>query len=899
MALVAGFRLGPYEVVRPLGAGGMGVVYRARDTRLARDVAIKVLPDGVGQDPARLARFRREAQLLASLNHPNIGAIYGLEDAGSRQALILELIEGPTLAERLAGGPLSPEQVWPIAKQIAEALSAAHEVGIVHLDLKPANVVVRPDGVVKVLDFGLATAITSTSPGIMASDAPTLTAATRDGEMFGTPSYMSPEQFRGAASDRPTDIWAFGCVVFEMLTGRRAFRGASIPDVIAAVLAGEVDWNALPPGTPVGARRLLQHCLSKDLKHRLRDIGDLRLMLDDALNEQAPSPAADTEAASRTPLRLAAALAGLLVLVLLSGLAGWKLIPKAGPTTAASLLRGATLTPITTDPGYEGEPTFSPDGETIAYVSDRTGNFDIFLRQVSGGPDINLTANPADDVQPAFSPDGKQIAFVSTRDGSSELTYGGPYSFSLGGSIWVMTALGGAPKRIAEAGNFPSWSPDGTHVLFAGGTWFRPKLYAVPASGGEPREIPITFESDKAVPAHIEFPRFSPNGRRIAFEGTPGTIYLVAAEGGNATALVAGRCPAWSPDSASLIYSNTEPGRNASLWRVSLSHTPTGTPVTPEPLTIGRGADMNAAVAPGGRRIAFAALDSTSNLERRSFDAETGVLSGSPEAVTSGGNHVISFGFSPDGQSVVFDSVLGSSSHLWKVEIGNPPFQLTSDPHFEDAAPKWSPDGRSIAFMRRPSDAGGINSSLWVATADGGSPRPLVEKSGSFQWMPDGRRIVHFSWADQDFHVLNLETKLSRPLTDEPRAMQILALSADGAWLVYQSTIAGSVDLHAVPTSGGPARVVVASSHLSYHPFLSPSGRWVYYFRDHKDLYRVPGPAQRWRRAEPEKVTDFRLKSGEFLEDPQLSADGRHLLYAHGRLTGDIWLLDLGGDARR
>jgi len=285
MGLSAGTRLGPYEILAPLGAGGMGEVYRARDTKLRRDVAIKILPQIFTSDPERLARFEREAQMLAALNHSHIGAIYGVEDAGEVRALVLELVEGETLAERLRRGSIPVAEALAIARQIADALEAAHERSIIHRDLKPANIKIAPDGQVKVLDFGLAKTVVSNTTGPDLSQSPTLTgSSTSEGAILGTAAYMSPEQARGKTVDKRTDIWAYGCVLYEMLTGRKAFAGETASDAIAAILQREPDWTKLPTAVPAPVPRLLRRCLEKDPNRRLRDVGDARLEVDDALS---------------------------------------------------------------------------------------------------------------------------------------------------------------------------------------------------------------------------------------------------------------------------------------------------------------------------------------------------------------------------------------------------------------------------------------------------------------------------------------------------------------------------------------------------------------------------------------------------------------------------------------
>ncbi len=293
MPLSAGTRLGPYEVLSALGAGGMGEVYRARDTKLNRHVAIKILLPSVVGDPERLARFSREAQLLASLNHPNIGAIYGLEDADGVRALVMELVDGPTLADRIAGGPMPLDEALPIARQIADALEAAHEQGIIHRDLKPANIKIRDDGTVKVLDFGLAKALDPIGSASSASLSPTLSIhATQAGIILGTAAYMSPEQAKGRATDKRTDVWAFGCVLYEMLAARRAFDGEDVTEIIASVVKSEPDWARLPAHVPDPIRVLLKRCLEKDRRARVSDIGVARFVLSMATHIRSRCPAA-------------------------------------------------------------------------------------------------------------------------------------------------------------------------------------------------------------------------------------------------------------------------------------------------------------------------------------------------------------------------------------------------------------------------------------------------------------------------------------------------------------------------------------------------------------------------------------------------------------------------------
>ena len=430
--LAPGTKIGPYEIQALIGHGGMGVVYRARDPKLQRDVALKLLPDVFASDAERLTRFEREARTLAALNDPNIAHVYGFEHAGGTYALVMELVEGEDLAQRIAHGPISMDEALSIARQIAKALEAAHEAGIIHRDLKPPNIKLRPDGVVKVLDFGIAKSIAPHA----ASEGVTVTAnETREGVVIGTAAYMSPEQARGLSVDRRTDIWAFGCVLYEMLTGRAAFAGATSSDTIATVLQRAPDWTVLPPDVPASVRRLLQRCLEKDVKRRLRDIGDAGPDIEPDIDLVAPS----VTTARGNALSLAWITAG--IAAALAALGWWTAVTQA---PAESDTSGYTLARITWDGELAIEPTLSPDGTLIVYASNAgaQGNLDLWVQRVAGGPAARLTQDVADDHAPHFSPDGTAIAFRSER---------------AGGGIYVMPSLGGDARLIAPGGRDPQF----------------------------------------------------------------------------------------------------------------------------------------------------------------------------------------------------------------------------------------------------------------------------------------------------------------------------------------------------------------------------------------------------------------------------------------------------------
>jgi hypothetical protein len=469
MSLQPNSTLGHYQILSKLGEGGMGEVYRARDTKLGREVALKLLPDSFISDPERRARFEREARTLASLNHPNIAQIYGIEEpsapargapldaargavSDSRTALVMELVAGDDLSTLIARGPIAVPEALAIARQIADALEAAHEQGIVHRDLKPANVKLRADGTVKVLDFGLAKLTDTGGGGVdgsmgTVSNSPTLTShGTQMGVILGTAGYMAPEQARGKVVDRRADIWAFGVVVFEMLTGRRVFEGEEISDVLAAVLRQDLDFTLLPQTTPASVRRLLKRCLERDPRKRLSAIGDARLDIDEpdapAITAVAPSavpPVVVAPKRSVVPM-----LIGFVGVAAAMFLAGRYLASSSGSGSGAAHV--LALQQVTDAAGRESEPSLSPDGASIAFTAGSFRHTDVFVQRVGGRTPIAIGADPnVEEGGPAFSPDGATIAFHARGENGK-------------GGIFVAGATGESARRLSEFGFHPAWS---------------------------------------------------------------------------------------------------------------------------------------------------------------------------------------------------------------------------------------------------------------------------------------------------------------------------------------------------------------------------------------------------------------------------------------------------------
>jgi serine/threonine protein kinase len=583
-----GRRLGVYHVQGLLGAGGMGEVYRARDTKLEREVAVKFLPHAFTSNPERLARFEREARMLAALNHPNIGAIYGFEEAEGIRFLVLELVDGPTLADTLADvsrqrsqGPGLPiRDALSIARQIAKALDVAHEKGIIHRDLKPANIKFTRDGVAKVLDFGLAkTAGDGSTPDL--THPPTKTVShTSDGAVMGTPGYMSPEQARGQVVDKRTDIWAFGCVLYEMLTGHVAFKGGTVSDIIVAVLGSEPAWDALPDGTPASVRLLLRRCLDKDPKRRLRDLGDVRFELEEVGSGAAPRTRQPTPA-------YRAVLPMVVMFILLAGGAGWFYLAKPTvPVTSPS-----EYTQLTNFTDSASAPSLSADGRMLTFKRGDTSFLSpgqIFVKRLPNGESVQLTTSAGRKYGPVFTPDGSRVAYTEVASGAWD--------------TWTVPVLGGQPVRLLPNASGLTWIAD--HLVLFSEITSGLHMGIVTATEGRRDSREIYIDPDEHAMAHYSFA--SPDRQSVLVVEMSGAhaftqpCRLIPFDGSSAGRQVGpqGSClsAAWSPDGR-WMYFGAVVGGSAHLWRQRF---PDG---APEQITFGPLEEEGIAIAPDGRSL--------------------------------------------------------------------------------------------------------------------------------------------------------------------------------------------------------------------------------------------------------------------------------------------------------
>jgi eukaryotic-like serine/threonine-protein kinase len=879
LSLQSGQRLGPYEIKGPLGSGGMGEVYRARDPRLERDVAVKILPEELGRDQDRRARFEREARLLAALKHSGIAVVHEVGEtagaSGTLHYLVMELVEGETLAERLARGPLPLPEALAAARDIASALTAAHDKGIVHRDLKPANVKLAPDGHARVLDFGLATAFES-SAADGAPEAQTVTrGVTRAGAVLGTPLYMSPEQARGAAVDRRSDIWSFGCVLYEMLSGRLAFDAPSVPDVLAAVLTREPDWSKLPRATPERLRRLLERCLEKDLERRLRDAGDARLELEELLEE------ARGRRAGRSGTPWAWVVAGVLVVAL-----GFALLRPRGEAARDSLA-SARLSQLTTSDGIESAPAFSPDGKSLAYVSEESGVRSIVLKRLADGQERRLAGGGFDNLQPAFSPDGLGLAFLRGRQPGRRLEPGDVFGSYFDGDVWRVELATGRETRLLENAFNPSFSPDGQR-LAVDASWAGPRrLWLTDSAGRNPQQV--SADPSEAA-AHLR-PRFSPDGRRLVFQRVERTrfdIQLLDLESKAVTPLTSDPTldihPVFSP-SGRHVYFSSPRGGGLNIWRLPVSRD--GRPAGRlEQVTTGAGQDVEPAFAPDGTRLAFAILRQNADLWRLPLATDSSRPIGPPERLVSSTREDSRGSFAPDGRSIAFNSDRGGDMNIWlrSLEDGSER-ALTTGPG-GDFQPQFSPDGRTVAFFS--SRAGSAD--VWTADVASGTLAQL-SKSGATEanpcWSPDGARIAFQSDEGGRLEVWIMGARGESPhaLTRSGVGGHFMRFTRDGRAVVFMAA-AGGGRLMAVPVDGGepqPFANVAGGSHISFSPDYARITDVV----GHQTLWLSPVAG-----GEPQKLFAFD-DPRDRIDYPVLSPDGRMLLFDVFRPSGgDVWSLE-------
>ncbi len=902
-----GDSVGAYRIIEPLGAGGMGEVFRARDERLGRDVALKTVAAWAASDPEYLDRLRREARVLASLNHPHIATLHGLEEAPGVFALVMELVEGQSLAQRLGKRRMAVAEVIAIGVQIAEALEAAHRKGIVHRDLKPGNVMLTDAGIVKVVDFGLARQAQGAAAGA-AGDATVTLSRTAPGVVMGTHAYMAPEQVQGREVDGRCDIWAFGCVLYRMLAGKEAFGAETGVQTIAAVLAREpAPLREAAPDVPPSLERLVMRCLRKDLSERWQSIGDVRL----ALQDWKPEGAALPPQAGRRVRWVSLAAAVFAGAALAAGAFWWRgRQPAAGP---APVLHLATL-----DEGLSGWPSLSGDGSLLAYASDRAGdgNLDIWLKQVNGRQTIRLTQDPSDDSEPSISPDGTKVAFRSERNG---------------GGVYVVPALGGDAALIAPGGRSPQFSPDGEMVAFwvgrnasylAGSA----KVYVVDAGGGTPRQA-------GAAMAAALYPVWSPKGGALMVLGRDDAgrperdtldWWVVPAGGGGApvktgilprlwtSGLLARRYQPPQP----LVWQGSRGGRAIfalqlgdawNLWQIGVR--PTGSvSEPPQRLTLGPGRQVAGAWAQSksGERFAFADTPLDYNIWELPVDADTGALKGDMAPVRRSPAADQNPSLDAGGSRLTY---ISRQAGLWTLQLKDTAsprakeITLLTSEHFLGNQ-VISGDGRRVLFTNADGD-------ILAVPATGGAAEQLCKRCGTVMGSSgDGKRVLYEPIENEDLTWWDSGAgrSLKVALRQDPRTVLSGGrFSPDGKWVAFEEIDNRSAAARvwivraqgAFPVPGKEWIAVTDGSAVERDPAWSPNGGLLYFLSE-RDGFRCIR-AQRLDRSMRPEGAAFAVKHlhaarwslmnvGAYGERIGFWAAPGRLIFSLGEVTGNIWL---------
>jgi len=882
MALSAGTRLGTFEIVSTLGVGGMSVVYRARDTKLRRDVALKTLPEDVAADPERLDRFQREAQAVAALNHPNVVTIYSVEELNGLHFLTMELIEGTTLVDVLRPEGLPLDTLLKLALPLADAISAAHQREIVHRDLKPANVMLGSNGRLKVLDFGLAKL--KEPPAPVEPSLVTTAPLTAQHRILGTAAYMSPEQAEGKSIDARTDVFSFGVMLYEMAAGQRPFHGDSALAVFSSMLRDTPQpLSQLRPDLPLDLARIVDRCLAKAPQDRYRNALDLRTDLED-LARLSKSDTLPHAAAIRprriwpTSRRAAAVLVGAIVISALGAAVVWRRSDSSdGPLRV-------TFEHLTSESGAELFPALSPDGKWIVYTGESSGNRDIYLKSVTGQTSINLTRDSlADDEQPAFSPDGERVAFRSSRDG---------------GGIFVMGRTGEGVRRVTRAGFNPAWSPDGTRLVFTSvGTETKPqnaeqrgRLMVVTLNQGEPTEL----DSQGALPT------WSPHGTRIAFAarlaGINGAsnIGTLPTSGGAIVPITRDGFlnwnPVWAPDGAH-VYFVSNRGGSMNIWRVAVDEASGQPRGEPEAITAPTAFTAHLSAAATGGLLAYSAVLETQNIQTLRFDPVKGVVVGDPVPVTTGTRFWANPDPSPDGSKVVFYSQVGPEGDVYIANAdGTGVRQLTDDAAI-DRVPRWSPDGKWISMF---SDRGGFLQ-VWEVRVDGSDLRQLTTApSSTAAWSPDGRQLAvsrqvpNLKPGSRSASIIEAHVPLEAgAVADLPAPPAPFTRFNPNAWSPDGTRIAGQ---NGFTTPG----FSIYSMETHTYTRAVESGEWPVWLPDGQRILFVSGGHEfnlfDTRTRAPTRVYSV---NRDILGAPRLPRDGRQMYFSRRVTDADIWVAKL------